>query len=152
VLAPLRNQTFFSIAEANRAIWERLDWLNDRALSRLDGSRRSLWQELDRRALRPLPARRFEIPEWKVNIGVNIDTTSPSIATHRRARSDRALGDRGGSHSRRRQQNPRRARARAHLPRPAEEDAAPRNDCLMRADSRSTATGASIRAHEEGAV
>lgn len=73
VLAPLRDQTFFSIAEANRAIRERLDWLNDRPLSRLDGSRRSLWQEIDRPALRPLPARRFEIPEWKVNVGVNID-------------------------------------------------------------------------------
>ena len=73
LLAPLRDQTFFSIAEANRAIRERLDWLNDRPLSRLDGSRRSLWQEIDRPALRPLPARRFEIPEWKVNVGVNID-------------------------------------------------------------------------------
>ena len=58
VLAPLRNQTFFSIAEANRAIWERLEWLNNRAFSKLEGSRRSLWQELDRPALKPLPLNR----------------------------------------------------------------------------------------------
>lgn len=73
VLAPLRNQRFFSVAEANAALRTRLDWLNDRPLSRLDGTRRSLWQELDRPALRPLPARRFELAEWKVNVGVNID-------------------------------------------------------------------------------
>jgi transposase len=73
VLAPLRHQTFFSRAELNRAIRERLDWLNDRPFSRLDGTRRSWWTELDRPALQPLPSRRFELPEWKVNVGVNID-------------------------------------------------------------------------------
>ncbi len=72
VLAPLRHQTFFSRAELNRALRERLDWLNDRPFSRLEGSRRSWWQELDRPALQPLPRTRFERPEWK-NVGVNID-------------------------------------------------------------------------------
>lgn len=73
VLAPLRDQTFFSRAELNRAMRERLDWLNDRPFSRLEGSRRSWWTDLDRPALKPLPRQRFELPEWKVNIGVNID-------------------------------------------------------------------------------
>jgi transposase len=73
VLAPLRDQKFFSRAEANHGIRERLEWLNNRPFSKLDGSRRSLWLELDRPALGPLPLRRFEIPEWKVNVGVNID-------------------------------------------------------------------------------
>lgn len=73
VLAPLRDQTFFSRAEANRAIWARLEWLHDRPFAKLDGSRRSLWRELDRPALGPLPARRFEIPAWKTHVGVNID-------------------------------------------------------------------------------
>jgi len=73
VLAPLRNQTFFSRAELNRAIGERLEWLNDRPFSRLDGSRRSWWRDLDRPALKALPVARFELPEWKVKVGVNID-------------------------------------------------------------------------------
>lgn len=73
VLAPLRDQKFFSRSEANRALRERLDWLNDRPLSRLDGTRRSLWEEIDRPALRPLPLLRFEVPEWKVSVGVGID-------------------------------------------------------------------------------
>lgn len=73
VLAPLRNQTFFSLAELNHAIRERLDWLNNRPLSRLTGTRRSLFEEIDRPALRPLPERRFEIAQWKLNVGVGID-------------------------------------------------------------------------------
>ncbi len=73
VLAPLRNQRFFSLAELNRAIRDRLEWLNNRPLSRLSGSRRSLFEDLDRPALRPLPTRRFEIAEWKTNVGVGID-------------------------------------------------------------------------------
>jgi transposase len=73
VLAPLRQQTFFSVAEANHAIRTRLDWLNDRPFSALNGSRRSLWLELDRPALQALPTRRFERAEWKCNVGVNID-------------------------------------------------------------------------------
>jgi len=73
VLAPLREQKFFSHTEANRAIRERLGWLNNRPFTKLPGSRRSLWLELDRPALKPLPSRRFELPEWKTNIGVNID-------------------------------------------------------------------------------
>jgi transposase len=73
VLAPLRNQTFFSRTELNAAIWGRLEWLNGRPFSRLEGSRRSLWMEIDRPALLPLPQRRFEIADWKCGVGVNID-------------------------------------------------------------------------------
>ncbi|HYC00414.1 MAG TPA: IS21 family transposase [Candidatus Limnocylindrales bacterium] len=73
VLAPLRNHTFFSLAEMNAAIAERLAWLNDRPFSRLQGTRRSLYMELDRPALRPLPAKRFEPADWKVDVGVGID-------------------------------------------------------------------------------
>jgi transposase len=73
VLAPLRNQRFFSVVELNLAIRERLDWLNDRPFSRLSGTRRSHFLDVDRPALRPLPERRFEIAEWKVGAGVGID-------------------------------------------------------------------------------
>ena len=73
VLAPLRHQQFFSRTEANRAIRDRLVWLNNRPFTKLPGSRRSLWLELDRPALKPLPRRRFEIPAWKTDVGVNID-------------------------------------------------------------------------------
>ena len=55
ILASLRNHTFFSLAEANTAIRVRLEWLNARAFKKLPGSRRSLFEELDRPAMRPLP-------------------------------------------------------------------------------------------------
>lgn len=73
VLAPLRNQKFFSLKELNDAIRERVNWLNDRPLSKLETTRRKLFEELDKPALKPLPSRRFYIPEWKRNVGVNID-------------------------------------------------------------------------------
>lgn len=73
VLAPLRNQTFFALHELNDAMLGRLQWLNNRPFSQLDGSRHSLYLELDRPALTDLPARRWEPVEWKVDVGVNID-------------------------------------------------------------------------------
>jgi len=65
VLAALRNRTFFSLAEANRAIGERVAWLNARPFKKLEGSRDSLFAELDRPALRPLPATPYEYAVWK---------------------------------------------------------------------------------------
>ncbi len=72
VLAALRNRTFFSLAEANAAIRERLAWLNARPFRKLPGSRLSLFEELDRPALRPLPALPYEFATWKT-ARVNID-------------------------------------------------------------------------------
>ncbi len=62
MVAPLRHQRFSTVTEPNRAIRARLDWLNDRPLTKLDGTRRTLWRDLDRPALRPLPPRRFDMP------------------------------------------------------------------------------------------
>ena len=72
VLAPLRNRTFFSIAEANRAIAPLLRELNERTMAHLGKSRRQLFEELDQPALRPLPERVYEFATWK-NAKVNID-------------------------------------------------------------------------------
>jgi len=65
ILAALRNRTFFCLAEANRAIAERVAWLNDRPFKKLEGSRSSLFTELDRPALRPLPPTPYEYATWK---------------------------------------------------------------------------------------
>jgi transposase len=73
LIAPLRNQRFFSRAEGNQAIHEQLTWLNNRPFAKLEGSRRSLYEDIDRPALKPLPTTRYELAEWKTNVGVNID-------------------------------------------------------------------------------
>jgi len=72
VLAALRHRTFFSIAEANAAIRERLAWLNARPFKKLPGSRAVLFAELDRPALRPLPPVPYEFAVWKTAT-VNVD-------------------------------------------------------------------------------
>ena len=73
LLAPLRNHEFFSVAEVNEALRERLAELNDKPFQKLRGCRRSLFEELDKPALKPLPTKRFELAHWKTNVGVNID-------------------------------------------------------------------------------
>jgi len=65
ILARLREQTFFSLAAVNEAIAALLTELNARPFQKLDGSRRTLFEELDRPALRPLPTVPYEYDEWK---------------------------------------------------------------------------------------
>jgi transposase len=65
ILARLRNRTFFSLGELNSAISQLLEALNTRAFKKLTGSRRSRFEELDKPAMRALPARRYEFAEWK---------------------------------------------------------------------------------------
>jgi len=65
ILAPLRNRTFFWLEELNETLADGLDRLNTRPFQKLPGSRRSLFEELDRPALRPLPARPYEFAQWK---------------------------------------------------------------------------------------
>jgi transposase len=72
ILAALRKQTFFSLGEASRAVAPLLARLNERAFRRREGSRQSLFEQLERPALRPLPVERFQYGDWKT-ARVNID-------------------------------------------------------------------------------
>jgi len=65
VLAPLRKQTFFSLAEVNQAMRPLLKALNARPMAHLEKSRWDLFLELDQPALRPLPAQPYELALWK---------------------------------------------------------------------------------------
>lgn len=65
VIARLRHRRFTSLAELNQAITELVAWLNDRPYKRLPGSRRAVFEDLDRPALRPLPAQRYEFATWR---------------------------------------------------------------------------------------
>src|SRR5580692_8247718 len=73
VPARLRKPRFFSLEALNAAIWELLEKLNTRPFQKLEGCRRSAFEKLDRPALRPLPVHRYELGEWKLGVGVNID-------------------------------------------------------------------------------
>ena len=65
IVAALRKQLFFSLEEANQAISGMLVRLNQKPFRKHAGSRATLFAELDRPALLPLPATRYEFGEWK---------------------------------------------------------------------------------------
>jgi transposase len=65
ILAPLRNRTFTSLAELNAAIRELLEILNNRPFQKLEGSRRELFDAIERPALKPLPGERHEYAETR---------------------------------------------------------------------------------------
>jgi transposase len=66
ILAVLRKRTFFSVAEANTAVSECLERLNDHPFQKLEGSRRSLFAATDQRALKPLPQPPYEFALWRL--------------------------------------------------------------------------------------
>jgi transposase len=66
VLAVLRHQTFFTLADLNAAIRGRVAAINDRPMKVVGVSRRTLFEQIDRPALKPLPSSRYELAEWHV--------------------------------------------------------------------------------------
>ncbi len=92
VLAALRHRTFFTLADLNAAIGERVDAINERPMRVVGVSRRALWGQIDRPALKPLPTTRYELAEWKpcrVNIDYHVEVdhnfySVPSQLVHQR--------------------------------------------------------------------
>lgn len=76
VLAALRQCTFFSLGELNESIGRGTEEVNRRPMQKLGVSRDDLFEELDRPALRPLPATQYELAEFmraRVNIDYHIE-------------------------------------------------------------------------------
>ena len=71
LLAVIRNETFFSLAELNERLAELVEVLNDKTMRTYGASRRQLYERLDKPELLPL-ASRFEYAEWS-RCTVNID-------------------------------------------------------------------------------
>lgn len=65
ILGRLRNQTFFSLAEANAAIRDAVDRINDHVIRRLGVTRRHLFETVERPALAALPED-YEFAEWRL--------------------------------------------------------------------------------------
>lgn len=64
IVARLRKRRFFSLSELNAAIRELLDRFNAKVTRHLGASRRELFEQLDRPALKPLPSEPYEYAEW----------------------------------------------------------------------------------------
>lgn len=72
LLARVRNEVFHSLGQLNARLRELLVDLNARVMRRYGKSRRELYEQMERGALRPLPGVRFEYAEWR-KARVNID-------------------------------------------------------------------------------
>jgi len=75
ILAALRDRRFFSVGELNTAIQPLLTQLNAQPFQKLEGSRNSWFETLEKGRLLPLPATAFELATWsraKVNIDYHV--------------------------------------------------------------------------------
>jgi transposase len=66
ILARLRDRQFFGLHQLNQAITLLLAELNQKPFQKLPGSRKSLFEDLDRPALKPLPVCPYQYAEWKM--------------------------------------------------------------------------------------
>lgn len=64
ILAALRNRTFFSLEELRDAVKPLVEKLNNRTMRQFKKSRRQLFEELERPALKPLPSKAYEFADW----------------------------------------------------------------------------------------
>lgn len=72
ILARLRNQTFFGLAELASEIARLTDDLNARIMRHLGISRREMFERTDRPALRPLPETPYDYAEWRrARVGID---------------------------------------------------------------------------------
>lgn len=125
ITAALRNEQFFSLAELNDAIREKLNAYNARKFQKKECSRLSLFLGEEMPLLAPLPATPFELAEWKqVTVQFNYhiavdkmyysvpyqyiknkvdvritDTTVEIFYNHNRIASHRRLHGRSGQYS-----------------------------------------------------
>ena len=79
ILAALRNYTFFSLTELNEKLKELLVKLNTKPFQKLEGTRKSHFEAMDKPLLRPLPQTPYEFAEWRkatVNIDYHVEVDS----------------------------------------------------------------------------
>jgi transposase len=65
VIAKIRKRTFFTLAELNAAIRDCVEQINNRVTRHLGSSRRSLFEQVEKAALKPLPATEYVLAYWK---------------------------------------------------------------------------------------
>jgi transposase len=65
VTAKLRKRTFFTLAELNAAIRDCVEQINNRVTRHLGASRRSLFEQIERSALKSIPATEYSFAYWK---------------------------------------------------------------------------------------
>ena len=85
-LAPLRDRVFFSLADFNSALAEKIAQINERPFQKKPGSRQSVFLDQEKDALVPLPAKRYEITitrlatvQYNYHVTTSIDSIFYSV-------------------------------------------------------------------------
>ncbi len=65
IIAALRNEQFFSLAELNAAIRQKLNEFSSKPFQKKDGTRHGIYLKEELPLLMPLPKTRYEMAEWK---------------------------------------------------------------------------------------
>lgn len=73
ILAALRSRKFFSVEEAQAAVSEKLEELNDRDFKKRPGSRREAYLEEEKEFMLPLPSEPYEPAIWSPDLKVGND-------------------------------------------------------------------------------
>jgi len=76
VIARLRKERFTSLAALNERLSDLTEVVNHKPFKKLEGSRASAFEQIDRPALRPLPETPYEFASWrraKVNIDYHVE-------------------------------------------------------------------------------
>ena len=85
ITAALRNEQFFSLAELNSAIQDRIKSYNAHLFQKKECSRLSLFLGEEKPLLAPLPATPFELAEWKqatVQFNYHIEVETALAESH----------------------------------------------------------------------
>lgn len=72
ILAPMRHITFTSLGEINAEIKKRLTILNNQNYQKMPISRKELFEQIDKPALKPLPNTKYQYATWK-KAKINLD-------------------------------------------------------------------------------
>ena len=114
IIAKLRNRQFFSLSASNAAIAELVAQINNRVSRHLGASRRALFEDLERSALKPLPAQPYVFAEWKerrVGLDYHVEIEKHYYIGAAPVAAREGLGTHHGAHDR--SLPPRQARCRA---------------------------------------
>ena len=65
IIAKLRHRQFHSFTELHEAVREQMGVVNQEPFKKLPGNRLTLFEEIEKPELRPLPSTRYEFADWK---------------------------------------------------------------------------------------
>ena len=74
IIAKCRNMNFLSLAQLQDAVKVKLNEYNDTPFQKREGTRTSIWKEVEQLSLQNLPIVPYEIPERKLNVKVCPDS------------------------------------------------------------------------------